>query len=90
MKKPRPAKPDPIQELAEFWDSHDLTDFDDKLEEVTAPVFVRGTSIRVPLDSGEVKAVEQLAQAKGVSREELVRAWVLQKLPRRKSRATKR
>ncbi|HBI46571.1 MAG TPA: hypothetical protein DDY78_27510, partial [Planctomycetales bacterium] len=30
----------------------------------------------------EVEAVEQMAQAKGVSREELIRAWVLQKLAR--------
>jgi hypothetical protein len=90
MKKSTPAKVDPIEELAEFWDSHDLTDFEDKLEEVALPVFVRGTAIKVPLKSGEVRAVEQLAQAKGVSREELVRAWVLQNLPRRrKSRPSK-
>jgi predicted DNA binding CopG/RHH family protein len=91
MKKPKPPKTDSIQELAEFWDTHDLTDFEDELKEVTEPVFVRGTSIKVPLKSGEVKAVEQLAQAKGVSREELVRAWVLQNLPhRRKTRSSKR
>lgn len=91
MKKPKPPKTDSIQELAKFWDTHDLTDFEDELEEVTEPVFMRGTSIKVPLKSGEVKAVEQLAQAKGLSREELVRAWVLQKLPRRrKSRPSKR
>ena len=28
-----------IQELAHFWDTHDLTDFDDQLEEVKEPVF---------------------------------------------------
>lgn len=28
-----------IQELAQFWDSHDLTDFADELEEVSEPVF---------------------------------------------------
>lgn len=32
-------KTDSIQKLAEFWDSHDLTDFEDELEEVTEPVF---------------------------------------------------
>jgi len=30
---------DSIKELAEFWDSHDSTDFEDQLEEVTEPVF---------------------------------------------------
>ena len=91
MKKSKLPRTDSIQELAEFWDTHDLTDFEDELEEVTEPVFVRGAAIKVPLESREVEAVEQMAQAKGVSREELVRAWVQQKLARRnKSRPTKR
>lgn len=83
MKKSKLPKTDSIQRLAEFWDTHDLTDFEDELEEVTEPVFVRGAAIKVPLESRELKAVEQMAQAKGVSREELIRAWVLQKLARR-------
>lgn len=33
-------KTDSIQELAKFWDAHDLADFEDEMEEVTAPVFV--------------------------------------------------
>lgn len=32
---------DSIWELAQFWDSHDLTDFKDELEEVVEPVFER-------------------------------------------------
>ena len=91
MKKSKLPKTDSIQKLAEFWDTHDLTDFEDELEEVAEPVFVRGTAIKVPLESREVEAVEQMAQAKGVSREELIRAWVLQKLARRNNaRPTKR
>lgn len=91
MKKSKLPKTDSIQELAEFWDTHDLTDFEEEFKEVTEPVFVRGAAIKVPLESREVEAVEQMAQVKGVSREELVRAWVLQKLTRRnQSRPTKR
>lgn len=63
---------DSLPELAEFWDAHDLTDFEDELEETTGPVFVRGAALRVPLESREVEAVEQMPRAKGVSREELV------------------
>lgn len=83
MKKSRLPKTDSIKRLAEFWDSHDLTDFEDELEEVAEPVFVRRTAITVPLEAPEAEAVERMAQAKGVSREELVRAWVLQKVARR-------
>ena len=91
MKKSKLPKTDSIQELAEFWDNHDLSDFEEELEEVPEPVFVRSAGIKVPLESREVKAVEEMAQAKGVSREALIRAWVLQKLARRNgARPTKR
>jgi predicted DNA binding CopG/RHH family protein len=83
MKKSKLPKTDSIQQLAEFWDTHDLTDFEDELEEVAEPVFGRRAAIKVPLEYREVEAVEQMARAKGVSREELIRAWVLQKLARR-------
>lgn len=88
MKKSKLPSTDSIQELAEFWDSHDLTDFENELEEVTEPVFARRVGIKVALEPGEVDAVEQMAQSKGISREELVRRWVRQKLTR-KSRSTK-
>ena len=91
MKKSKLPKTDSIKKLAEFWDTHDLTDFEDELEEVTEPVFVPNAAIKVPLESREVEAVEQMAQAKGVSREELIRVWVRQKLARRSNaRPTKR
>ena len=91
MKKSKLPNTDSIQELAEFWDTHDLTDFEDQLEEVAEPVFVRRAANKVSLESGEVEAVEQMAQAKGVSREELIRGWVLQKLTRgNQSRPSKR
>ena len=82
MKTSKLPKIDSIRKLAEFWDAHDLTDFEHELEEVTEPVFVRGPAIRVPLDRREAQAVEQLAKAKGVSREQLVRGWVRQKIAR--------
>jgi predicted DNA binding CopG/RHH family protein len=83
MKKSKLPKIDSIEKLAEFWDTHDLTDFESELEEVAEPVFVRGNAIKVHLKSREAKAVQQMAQAKGVSPEELIRAWVLQELARR-------
>jgi predicted DNA binding CopG/RHH family protein len=90
MKLGKLPRTDSIHELAKFWDTHDLTDFEDELEEVTEPVFVRDTHIKVYLQSSDAEAVQQIAQAKGVSREDLIREWVLQKLARRKGRPTKR
>jgi hypothetical protein len=83
IKKSKLPKTDSIEKLAEFWDAHDVTDFEEELEEVGEPVFVRSPAITVHLEARDADAVEQMAQAKGVSREELIRAWVLQKLSRR-------
>ena len=90
MKKSKLPKTDSIQKLAEFWDTHDLTDFEDELEEVAEPIFVRGSAIQVQLDSPEAEAVQQMALAKGVSLEELIHIWVREKIAGTKSRRPKR
>ena len=40
---------DSIQELAQFWDTHDLTEFADELEEIIEPVFERETVVEIHL-----------------------------------------
>lgn len=45
MKKSKLPKTDSIQELADFWDTHDLTDFEIELKNVVEPVFVKRCSI---------------------------------------------
>jgi hypothetical protein len=42
---------------------------------------VRRTAIELPLVPREAKAVQQMAKAKGISRDELIRTWVLQQTP---------
>jgi len=71
---------DSIQELARFWDTHDLTDFEDQLEEVTEPVFERRTVIPLNLESSEAEAVKRIAKAKGLADVELIRGWVREKI----------
>lgn len=71
---------DSIEELAHFWDTHDLTDFENQLEEVMAPVFERETKVTVHLQPDEVQAVKKLAASQGVADTELIRQWVLEKL----------
>jgi hypothetical protein len=38
MKKDKIPQTDSIQELAPFWDRHDVTEFEDQLEEVEEPI----------------------------------------------------
>lgn len=82
---------DSIQKLAKFWDVHDLTDYGDELEEVTEPVFERGTPIELRLQGEEAEAVRRMARAKGVTEEQLIHEWVRQRLSRSKgSRSRKK
>jgi predicted DNA binding CopG/RHH family protein len=76
MKRQHLPKTDSIQELAQFWDKHDLTDFEDELEEVTEPVFERATVIPLNLESEEAEAVRRIAEARGIADAELIRGWV--------------
>jgi hypothetical protein len=39
-------KTDSIEELAKFWDTHDLTEFEDEMEEVQEPISDKGPPIR--------------------------------------------
>ena len=41
LQTPKMPQMDSIDELARFWDTHDLTDFEDELEEVSESIFER-------------------------------------------------
>ena len=73
---------DSVAELARFWDTHDLTGFEDELEEVKAPVFKRGSEnvLQVTLPPSEAAALHRAAQSRGVGDTELVREWLSEKL----------
>lgn len=75
-------KTDSIRELAEFWDTHDVTDFADELLEVRERVFARrpGTGVTVPLTASERSALRDLAASRGVDEAALIRTWVQEKL----------
>jgi hypothetical protein len=73
---------DSIQELAKFWDTHDLTDFEQDLEEVGEPVFARaeGTSLSVDLQPRETRHLKRIARSKGVKETTVLRQWILERL----------
>lgn len=80
MKTQHLPKTDSIQELAQFWDEHDLTDFEDELEEVKESIFAQVTVIPLNLGSDEAEAVRRIAEAKGIAGSELIREWVREKI----------
>jgi hypothetical protein len=82
MKKQQIPSTDSIEEFARFWETHDATDFEDQVEEVTELVFVRRprTDMFIRLEPNEVEQVEKIAKAKGVEEGTLLREWVLEGL----------
>ena len=75
-------KTDSIEELGRFWDAHDLTEFEDEMEEVEQPIFDKGPQavMRIRLLPEEVAALKRIAESKGVDQTDLIREWVSEKL----------
>jgi hypothetical protein len=80
MNHPKLPQTDSIQELARFWDTHDLTDFEGQLEEVTEPVFERRPMVKIPLEASEIEAVNEIAKSRGVDATGLIREWIREKI----------
>ena len=70
MKPKRIPQTDSIQEFTEFWDTHDLTNFEDQLEEIQDPVFQPGVTI--PLTPRDVTVINAIAKARGISLRALI------------------
>ena len=82
MKRQKLPKTDSIEELASFWDVHDLTDFEEHLEEIAEPVFVRakGASLSIDLKPAEAQHLKKIARSKGVKETTVLRRWILERL----------
>lgn len=64
-----------LDEMGEFWGTHDFTEFDSDLPDVE---FTFGNSIAIEPDL--LSAVERQARLRGVSTETLVNLWLQEKL----------
>jgi len=73
---------DSSEELAKFWDTQDLADFEGDLEEVEEPVFERRTEavMRIRLPTRQAAALRRLAKSKGMDEASLIEEWVTEKL----------
>lgn len=71
---------DSISELAAFWQTHDLTDFEDALEEVTEPVFKQSKQLAVQLSPEDAEALHVRANKEHTSEADLISRWVHEQL----------
>jgi predicted DNA binding CopG/RHH family protein len=80
-----------VEEEAAFWDSHDLTEFEDELEVVRDVVFVppgpkRSLTVRLPEDT--MATLTQTAHSQGIGVSTLVRMWILEHLMHQRGHET--
>ena len=71
---------DSITALAEFWQTHDLTDFDDALVQVTEPVFQRPEPLSVVLPPADLAALRARARQEHIPETALVTRWIHERL----------
>ena len=70
------------EQIAQFWESHDSTDYLDQMEDVEVELEVpqdyRVISLR--LEAKDIERVKRLAQRKGLPYTVLLRMWIKEKL----------
>lgn len=80
MNRIKVPQTDSIEELARFWDTHDLTDFADELEEVKESVFEHQTEVTIRLEPQDASAVTELAKSRGISQANLIQEWIVERI----------
>ncbi len=74
------SKASSYQEMGEFWDTHDTTDYEDQTYEVEFEVDLQSEKTYLPLEKGLSTRMRALAKQRGVSPETLLNLWVQEKL----------
>ncbi len=69
-----------IEEAGDFWDTHDLTDYSDLTEEVTATIDLQRRRYLVALAPDLAMRLGVEARRQGVSAETLLNLWLNERL----------
>lgn len=77
---PIPEQFKTIEEAAEFWDSHDLSDYWDLTSAASFDVDIRQRVFLTALEPALAKRLTDCARRQGVSTETLINVWLSEKL----------
>ena len=82
MKSRKIPRFDSVREMAEFWDTHSLADFEGDLVEVEGPIAEPGDKsvLTVSLKPRQAQAVKRIAKAKGVRCKPLLQRWIAERI----------
>ena len=77
---PIPEHFESIREAAEFWDQHDVADYDDLTREAHFEVDLQRRVFLTALEPQLPKGVAAYARRQGISSETLINIWLTEKL----------
>lgn len=80
QRDPIPADFPTVAAAAEFWDTHDLSEYEEQTREVEAEVDLRRRTFLTALEPELARKVSAYAEAQGVSVETLINVWLTEKL----------
>jgi predicted DNA binding CopG/RHH family protein len=68
-------------EIAEFWETHDVSDYWDRMEEVKEKFIVRPKkAISMRLDEKTITQLKVISRRKGIGYQTLIRMWIKERL----------
>lgn len=79
------SKAGSYQEIAEFWDTHDLAEYWDQTKPVELEVDLQSEATYYPVENALSKKIRKAARKRGVSPETLLNLWVKEKLEEKRS-----
>ncbi len=68
------------REIGEFWDRHDLGDFEDQTHPVEFDVRIASSRVYVPLEKDLLEQVRTAAANQGITTETLLNLWLKEKI----------
>jgi hypothetical protein len=74
------SKASSYQEIGEFWDTHDLSDYWDQTKPAEFEVDIQSEVIYYPVEMRLSAQITNLAKQRGVSPETLLNLWLQEKL----------
>ncbi len=72
-----------LEEIADFWETHDSAEYWDQMEDVTGQVLFKrpaGKTVSVRISEEELKRLKKLAAERGLGHTTLIRSWIKEKL----------
>ena len=79
-REPIPQHFQSVAEAAEFWDSHDLTDYWDLTREASFEVGIQRHVFLTALEPGLAKKLTAYSHKQGISTETLINLWLTEKM----------